>query len=198
MKKRLKFKILTLFILGSLFLTGCEKDKKDSGLPKDGDGNRYETVVIGTQVWLTENLKTTKFNNGTAVRLITDDYEWTNTSLPVYCWFENNPNNKHANGALYNWYAGGLDLLCPVGYHVPTRDEWLVLINAFNSSPDEVKQSFKPRQFGFRVWNGSFTTYGSSWWVSSRDGSSSKVSNSFTIGGMPKNTGYSVRCIKDN
>jgi hypothetical protein len=60
--------IISLLLLVLLFLTKCEK-RKDTGLPTDGDGNTYDTVVIGTQVWLTENLKTTKYRNGNPIFL---------------------------------------------------------------------------------------------------------------------------------
>jgi uncharacterized protein (TIGR02145 family) len=186
-------------ILVLLFFTMCEKSK-DSGLPTDGDGNTYDTVVIGTQVWLTENLKTTKYNNGTEVRLITDSAEWSSTTLPAYCWYKNDPAiYKNSFGALYNWYSGRLELLCPVGYHVPTMDEWLVLINTLKDASEDVKQSFKVVPVGYRTWFGSFPDgLIGDWWISSTDGSSYSVGQDFSIAGMPKRTGYSVRCIKDN
>jgi hypothetical protein len=191
-------KLIFLLIIIS-FCSGCEKDK-GSGLPTDGDGNEYDTVAIGTQVWLNENLKTTKFRDGYPIRLVTDDAEWTQTSLPVYCWYKNNPSTYKDNyGALYNWYAGKLNMLCPVGYHVPSKDEWTTLADYMKDAPENVKKSFKVYSVGFRVWNGSFDGGPvGSWWTSSIDGSNTNVRQNFTFSNMPKNTGYSVRCIKDN
>ena len=116
-------------IIGSSFILSCEK-KENSGLPKDGDGNEYDTVVIGTQVWLTENLKTTKYINGDPIPLITENTTWTTFERGAYCWYNNDPDYKDTYGALYNWYAAKLSkFLCPLGYHVPTMDEWTTLAN---------------------------------------------------------------------
>lgn len=198
MNKSIKDIILKLFIASSLFLNSCEKDKK-TGLPVDGDGNVYDTIRIGTQTWLKENLKTTKYNDGREIRLISDDTEWSQTTLPAFCWYKNDPDYKDNYGALYNWYAGRLSLICPVGYHVPEMDEWLILIDYLNDVPDEVKQSFRVVSVGWRVHDGSFKPYSGDWWVSSSpDGGTYSVGQDFSIAGMPKRTGYSVRCIKDD
>jgi len=190
---------LPIILMAVLLFYSCEKEKK-SGLPTDGDGNEYDTVAIGTQVWLNKNLKTTKYRDGSPIRLVTDDTEWTSTTLSVYCWYKNDPTTyKDTYGALYNWYAGRLEMLCPVGYHVPTMDEWTTLANYMMDAPEAVKQSFKVLPVGWRVWNGSFDGgLSGSWWISSTDGSSYKVRQDFSFAGMPKNTGYSVRCIKNN
>jgi hypothetical protein len=191
--------LVFLIVAGSLFISSCEK-KKESGLPMDGDGNEYDTLAIGTQVWLNKNLKTTKFRDGSPIRLVTDDMEWTQTSLPVYCWYKNDPATyKDTYGALYNWYAGRLEMLCPLGYHVPTKDEWIALANYIKDAPVTVKQSFGVQPLGWRVWNGSFDQgLIGCWWSSSTDSGSPNVRQDFSFGAMPKNTGYSVRCIKNN
>jgi uncharacterized protein (TIGR02145 family) len=123
------FKILHLLTIGLFVLAACEKHK-DSGLPVDGDGNEYDTVVIGTQVWLAENLKTTRYNNGISVPLVTDNNQWTKMTSAAFCWYNNEP-EKYGDsyGALYNWWAANVATLCPVGYHVPNEAEWATLIN---------------------------------------------------------------------
>ena len=111
-----------------VMISSCEK-QKESGLPKDGDGNEYDTIVIGTQTWLKENLKTTTYRFGNPVRLITDNSEWTTWQQGAYCWYDNNPSYKDVYGALYNWYAAHTQALCPAGWHVPTTAEWNTLID---------------------------------------------------------------------
>ncbi len=99
----------------------------------DGDNNNYPVVKIGTQVWMAENLKTTKYNDGTAIPLVTDDTAWMGLSTPAYCW-NNNDEAAYMDtyGALYNWYVvsttinGGKNI-CPSGWHVPVDDEWTIL-----------------------------------------------------------------------
>ncbi len=90
----------------------------------DIDGNVYQTVTIGTQEWMKENLKTTKLNDGTAIPNITDDTQWLNLSTQAYCWYNNDIANKATYGALYNWYSVNTGKLCPVGWHAPGDDEW--------------------------------------------------------------------------
>lgn len=101
----------------------------------DVDGNTYSTVKIGTQVWMAENLKTTKYSDGTAIPLVTATDEWKNLSSPGYCWYDNDQATYGSTyGALYNWFAvsptanGGKNV-CPTGWHVPTDGEWTVMEN---------------------------------------------------------------------
>jgi uncharacterized protein (TIGR02145 family) len=95
----------------------------------DVDGNVYHTVKIGTQVWMVENLKTTKYNDGSSISLVTDNSAWGNLLTPGYCWYNNDEATyKTPYGALYNWYAVNTGELAPQGWHIPTDAEWSVLI----------------------------------------------------------------------
>ncbi|MGB4292750.1 MAG: fibrobacter succinogenes major paralogous domain-containing protein [Bacteroidales bacterium] len=127
MKSSVMLRILPVIVSVVLFTAGCEFER-DSGLPVDGDGNVYDTVVIGTQVWLKENLKTTRFRDGTPIPLVTDNNKWASMTSAAYCWYNNNPVYKDNYGALYNWYAVRTNI-CPVGWHVPSKEEWETLIN---------------------------------------------------------------------
>ena len=91
----------------------------------DIDGNKYKVIKIGSQVWMAENLKTTKYNDGTEIPQITNNTQWYNSETPDYCWYNNNQ-DKYSNdyGALYNWYTVETDKLCPAGWHVPSSSEW--------------------------------------------------------------------------
>ena len=72
--------------------------------------------------------------------------------------------------------------ICPVGYHVPQKEEWLTLVNFLKEAPEEVEQSFKINHVGFRVWNGTFTNYSGSWWIYSPDGEAYHIySDNFEI-----------------
>jgi uncharacterized protein (TIGR02145 family) len=103
-------------------------------------GNVYFTITIGTQVWMKENLKATKYNDGIAIINITDNGIWYALTTGAYCDYNNTPANSTTNGRLYNWYAvdnnaltkvvsnGGKNV-CPTGWHVPTDAEWTTLEN---------------------------------------------------------------------
>jgi len=94
----------------------------------DVDGNFYHTVVIGTQTWLVENLKTTHYRNGDAIPNVTDMWQWRDQTTGAYCWYDNDINNKEPWGALYNWYViSDPRGVCPEGYHIPSDNEWYVL-----------------------------------------------------------------------
>jgi uncharacterized protein (TIGR02145 family) len=94
----------------------------------DGDGNHYPVVTIGTQTWMAENLKTTKYKNSTAIPLVTDNTAWANLSTPAYCWYDNDSSTYGSvYGALYNWFSVETGNLCPTGWHVPTDLEWQTL-----------------------------------------------------------------------
>ena len=94
----------------------------------DQDGNNYKTIRIGTQTWMSENLRTTKYNDGTPIPLVTDKDAWIVLFTPAYCWYNNDTIYKNAYGALYNGYAVNTDKLCPYGWHVSTDADWTKLI----------------------------------------------------------------------
>ena len=98
---------------------------------QDRDGNVYNTVQIGNQCWMKENLKTTKYRNGTAIAYPgSDDTGWSNNTAGAYAWYNNDISYKNTYGALYNWYAvKNSNGLCPVGWHVPSDSEWTQLVN---------------------------------------------------------------------
>jgi len=97
----------------------------------DMDGNEYDTVKIGEQWWMAENLRTTRYNDGESIPygwpLDPDNDEWNLPTTPGYCWYNNDTANKVPHGALYNWLTVNTGKLCPVGWHVPTSAEWNVL-----------------------------------------------------------------------
>jgi uncharacterized protein (TIGR02145 family) len=96
---------------------------------KDADGNIYQTVKIGNQVWTRENLRTTKYNDHSAIPLVTDNSAWSKQTTPGYCYYQNttDPELIKKFGALYNWYAVDSKKLAPKGWHVPTDEDWKVL-----------------------------------------------------------------------
>lgn len=148
MNKIIKYSLISLTIFGSLILYSCEKDK-NSGLPTDGDGNDYDTVVIGTQAWFAENLKTTKYNNGVSIPLVTDNTQWASTTSAAFCWYDNDPSYKDSYGALYNWWAVNVSFLCPVGWHVPSKEDWTILIDYLGG---EYMAAGKLKETGFAHW----------------------------------------------
>jgi uncharacterized protein (TIGR02145 family) len=94
----------------------------------DIDGNVYHIITLGTQVWMIENLKTTRFNDGSSIPLVTDPNAWGNLTNAGYCWFNNDEATyKDTYGAMYNFYAATSGNLAPVGWHVPTDADWTVL-----------------------------------------------------------------------
>ena len=117
----------SLLVLLLFLLSGCEKKKEVPEEVLDTDGNIYHTVVIGNQVWIVENLKTTRYNDGTSIPLVTGNTEWINLTTPGYCWYDNDITNKETYGAFYNWYAVQTNKICPAGWHVPSDSEWTAL-----------------------------------------------------------------------
>lgn len=99
----------------------------------DIEGNVYNTVTIGSQVWLVQNLKVTKFNDGTAIPNVVVDIDWETQTAPGYCWYNNDEATyKSKFGALYNWYtvdviSNGNKNIAPTGWHVPSDAEWIQL-----------------------------------------------------------------------
>lgn len=95
----------------------------------DVDGNIYNTVTIGTQTWMVENLRTTKYNDSTSIPLVSESAVWKSLLTPGYCWNDKDAPNNKIYGAYYNWYTINKGKLAPKGWHVPTDSEWIVLEN---------------------------------------------------------------------
>jgi uncharacterized protein (TIGR02145 family) len=101
----------------------------------DNDGNTYATVQIGSQLWMAENLKTTKLLTNVAIPEVTGDAAWAalngatvpDADRPAYSTYMNVPANKGIYGLLYNWYAVGTTSLCPTDWHVPSDGEFKIL-----------------------------------------------------------------------
>ena len=122
-QKLIEMHVLIISVLFLLLATSCKKDDEETTIT-DIDGNVYNIVTIGSQKWMKENLKTTKFNDGSNIPLENDGIEWINLRTPGMCWYDNNIDNKTLYGGLYNWYAVSTDKLCPTGWHVPSDSEW--------------------------------------------------------------------------
>ena len=131
----------------------------------DIEGNIYNTVTIGAQIWMMENLRVTKYTDNTRIPLVTDDIAWLNLSTPGYCYYNNDSTtHKPAYGALYNWYTVNTGKFCPTGWHVPSSYEWTLLLTHLgdnsvgNISPWANYTSFtgcKLKETGTTHWTGS-------------------------------------------
>ncbi len=123
--------LIIISVLFILLANSCKKDNDDIPVTvTDIDGIAYNTVAIGSQVWMLENLKTTKFNNGDLIGT-TDppDKNISGETAPKYQWaYDGNEGNVGAYGRLYTWYAATDNRnICPTGWHVPNDDEWTTL-----------------------------------------------------------------------
>ena len=197
------------------------------GTIADIEGNVYKTIKIGSQIWMAENLRTTRYNDNTPITLVTDDAVWRNLKTPGYCWYNNDEETyKDIYGALYNWFTVNTGILCPIGWHVPANSEWIILYDYLGGSliaGGKMKETglthwqepnlaadnssgFTALPGSFRVSAGYFSTFaGGDWWTST-----------LTSGGIPynlnveydetgiyimtdlaKTAGVSVRCIEN-
>jgi uncharacterized protein (TIGR02145 family) len=222
--------LLLAIVLLLILTTDCKKDENNnlSGQITDKDGNVYTAVTIGTQVWTVENLKTSKYNDDTPIPNVTDNTEWANLTAGAYCWYNNDASAyKPAYGALYNWYAVNTSKLCPAGWHVPTRAEWIELTDYLGgesvaggkmketetihwNSPNtgatnESGLTGLPGGFRYDIGIYSGLKTDCIWWSATEDniyaawfqGLYSGDSNSY-MGTNDKFVGFSVRCVKDS
>jgi uncharacterized protein (TIGR02145 family) len=198
----------------------------------DGDGNNYPVVQVGTgkgspQIWMAENLKTTKLNDGTTIiPNVTGNTSWRALSTPGYCLFNNGASNKEIFGALYNWYSVNTRKLCPTGWHVPGDADWTTYteyLGGENVAGGKLKETgtahwvspnlaatnvtgFTALPGGYRKFDGGFSPIGyycKLWSATEYDATyswSRYISNSDSkvIRTLfEKKAGLSVRCIKD-
>ena len=186
--------------IGLLTIFGCVEVLAGGGVVTDVDKNTYKTLKIGTQEWMSENLRTTKYSDGTPIPNVTDSAQWSNLSTAAWCHYDNVSSQYDATyGKLYNWYAVNTNKLCPSGWHVPTETDWTVLIDylASNGNKGTQGKALKSKSgwndkrdgtsgngtddygwlglpSGFRDYSGSFINIGNSghWWSSSEASSS--------------------------
>ncbi len=193
----------------------------------DIDGNTYKTVYIGTQLWMAENLKTSKFNDGTTIPNVIDNAQWSNLTTGAWSYYNNDIVNNLKYGKLYNWYVtNGNRNVCPTGWHVPTNDEWKILTNYLGG---DTIAGGKMKEVGTTNWNSPNTDAANSslfsaipgglrsifgsfadnlkngfWWSSNESSQNSawfrilqSSDSKLTINNNDKTNGFSVRCIID-
>jgi uncharacterized protein (TIGR02145 family) len=219
--------IYCLFLVVTCISVSCKKESDSNISIKDIEGNVYQTVRIGTQVWTMENLKTTKYNDGSSIPFVPDDGEWQNLSTPGFSWYDNDSiNYKNTLGALYNWNAINTGKLAPVGWHVATDADWIALttfLGGDSIAGGKLKEKgtdhwatpnkgatnasgFTGLPAGYREPGGEFMEIDQSgnWWSSS----SSTTDNAYfrgigynrtniTRSVYNKRYGFSVRCVKN-
>jgi uncharacterized protein (TIGR02145 family) len=193
----------------------------------DIDGNTYNSVAIGSQCWIKENLKVSRYNDGTSIPLVTSG-PWSVTT-GAYAIYDNQPSNgtNATNyGFLYNWYAvTDTKRLCPTGWHIPTDTEWTTLTDYlgglsvaggkmkstgttyWNTDPGSTNESgFSALPGGVRLENGSFInirSYAYFWSATEFDSDASWYRNLLESNGNAygnigyKLLGFSIRCLKD-
>lgn len=146
----------------------------------DGDGNIYNSVLLGSQCWLNKNLKTTKYSDGSSIPNITNSSEWDNLTTPAYCWYNNDSiSNYDVYGALYNWYStqslyNNNKNICPQNWHVPSYNEWTLMYGSLGGADvaggklKEIGTSHwaapntgATDEFGYTALPGGFRSYGS-------------------------------------
>jgi uncharacterized protein (TIGR02145 family) len=93
----------------------------------DIDGNYYDTVHIGNQIWLKQNLKTTRYRNGGSIPYVLGNTDWQALTTGAWSYYDHDATNNAVYGKLYNWYTTQGDTLCPTGWHVPSDAEWTSL-----------------------------------------------------------------------
>ena len=219
--------ILIAFCL-LIFTSSCKKDG-DSGTTTvlDIDGNQYELVEIGTQTWLKQNLKTTKFKNGESIlKVLEGDATWGFLPTAAMGIFNEDNSINEMYGSLYNWYAtSDARGICPEGYHVPSKTEWTELIDHLGGASvagDKLKEAglehwlmgnngtnnskFTALPGGFRPPTGiSADTSVVAWfWSSTSESSNTGISyrllyNQSDIMALDisKKYGFSCRCLQD-
>ncbi len=211
--------ILLIFIFFNFYST------LNSQTITDIDGNVYDTINIGHQTWLKQNLKVTRYRNGDSIPNITDTRMWGKQKIGAYCIYDNKTEEEIIYPKLYNWYVVSDSRgICPDGWHVPDGLEWKKLINYLGGNisaggrlksvegwegPNEEatdSSGFSALPCGHRFNDGSYVTqgYNCNYWTSSKHSARSAYSIYLnTYVGFVENSsfeneiGLSIRCIKD-
>jgi len=99
----------------------------------DIDDNEYHIDEVAGREWMVENLRTSRYRNGDLIPNVTDPKLWSELESGAFAWFDNDPNNDEKLGKLYNWYAVTCCPICPEGWRIPTKEEFDVLLNHYQS-----------------------------------------------------------------
>lgn len=171
------------------------------------DNQQYNVVKIGNQIWMAENLRSTVFNDGISIPLETNKELWKNLVTPVYAFNDKVKDNKEYFGAYYNWYVVATNKLCPTGWHIPTDEEWSVLIEYLGGK--KVAGEKMKDVYGFNAILAGQMNYGhfydlgyiGSWW-SATNGNFQFIMRPYKSIynkslGADKSWGRTVRCVKD-
>ncbi len=172
----------------------------------DIDGNKYGTIRIGNQTWMTENLKVTHYRDGTKVKYLKNSNDWSNAQYGAYC-FNDNEGFLKGEGMYYNWFSvSNKHKLSPKGWHIPSKEEWQILVNNIGGYD---KAGFNGLLAGYRdVGTGSYYQRNKSgyYWTSTESSQSKAHCMYFfnyegravmSKNELYKRTGFSIRCIKD-
>jgi uncharacterized protein (TIGR02145 family) len=143
MHRQLKFKSFNIKSLHLIlfFILSWTTSLAQTDSITDIDGNVYRTVAIGTQWWMAENLKVSKYANGDEILLVKDKADWATADTGAYCYYANRSSNADLYGNLYNWSVA-IDSrgVCPEGWHVPTDEEWITLEKHLGMSDSEARR----------------------------------------------------------
>jgi uncharacterized protein (TIGR02145 family) len=152
----------------------------------DQNGNTYATIVIGTQEWMAENLRTTIYANGDPIPNVTDNTAWAQLTTGAWAHYENNSSYENPYGKLYNWYAvADQRNVCPTGWHVPTDAEWNTLVGYLDPAYD-------PNEIGPQsaTAGGKMKSTGTQYWWAPNTGATNESGFSGLPGGHRRNDGF--------
>jgi len=193
-------------------------------------GNKYKAVKIGSQIWMAENLRTNKLKDNTQIINVPADSNWVRyfneLQQPAQCVYNNDVDFLRTYGRFYNWHTIASGKLCPEGWHVPSKEEWQVLLDYLGENAGLMlriasgnhwsvaatnQSKFSALPSGYRTTEGPYHAVydGAFWW------SSTPMNNDFVYqlslpngvtwyspfdngGSIEKGSGLCVRCMKDN
>jgi uncharacterized protein (TIGR02145 family) len=142
-------------IAGTSYGEGTSFKTLEANTMIDGEGNLYRTITVGGKEWMAENLKVTKYNDGTAIAKPEDNEQWAANSSGAYTIYphsyisdiDSDEQMVAAYGIHYNWYAvDNPKGLCPVGWRIPTDTDWTDLTNQITGSTDLIGNKLKSRR----------------------------------------------------
>ncbi|HUH74730.1 MAG TPA: fibrobacter succinogenes major paralogous domain-containing protein [Chitinophagales bacterium] len=197
------------------------------GSVTDIEGNKYATIQIGTQIWMAENLRTNRLNDGTVIPNVTDNAAWGILTTGAWSYYENDTSYNTTYGKLYNWYAVNSAKLCPKGWHIPTDEDWSLIQSYLGSNSAGKMKATGNQDEGTGIWSapnaGATNVSGFSalpggsrftnfnhiniyglWWTSSVYKDDQALGRTMTYGLTDTKTGkyhitmgISCRCLKD-